>query len=128
MFDLLPRWFVLMADVSLKALLLAGVTGLLLRASRIRNSSLKHAAWLGVLGSLLGLPLLSSVTPAIPFRGPFRRSYSLPRRRIPRPRPLRPRPWWGWFHRPQHPRRQRKAMPLDARDFHVGAYTSIPIV
>ena len=66
MFELSLRWFVLMIDVSVKVLLLAGVTGLLLAGSRIRNSSLKHAAWLSVLGSLIGLPLLSSAIPAIP--------------------------------------------------------------
>ena len=66
MFELCLGWFVLMVDVSLKALLLAGVTGLLLAGSRIRNSSLKHAAWLGVLGSLIGLPLVSPLIPAIP--------------------------------------------------------------
>ena len=71
MSEFLLRWFVLMADVSLKVLLLAGVTGLLLTVSRIRNSSLKHAAWLVVLGSLIGLPLLSPVLPAIPIPVPF---------------------------------------------------------
>ena len=71
MSELLSRWFVLMFDVSLKALLLAGVTGLLLTGLRVRNSSVKHAAWFGVLVSLISLPLLSSVIPSIPVPWPF---------------------------------------------------------
>jgi len=115
MFELLPHWFVLMADVSLKALLLAGVTGLLLAGSRIRNSSLKHAAWLGVLSSLIGLPLLSSVIPAI--------SDSV----FPSERTARVRPGTSFAHgigRDGPPRRQNlwrswMGMPFDARRFRV---------
>jgi len=63
--ELLLRWSVLMLDVSLKTLLLATVAGVVLAVLRVRNSSLKHAAWLGVLSSLVVLPVLSMVVPAI---------------------------------------------------------------
>ena len=66
------RWLELIIDVSLKAVLLAVVTGLLLAVTRIRNSTWKHAAWLGVLVALLGLPLLSPVIPAIPIPWPVK--------------------------------------------------------
>lgn len=72
MFELSLHWFVLMIDVSLKATLLAGVTGVLLIGWRVRSSSLKHAAWLGVLSALIGLPLLSPVLPRIPIPLPLR--------------------------------------------------------
>lgn len=63
-------------DASLKVLLLAGITGLLLLAARIRDSSVKHADWRGVLASFLALPLLSPLIPTIPI--PWLVSLELP--------------------------------------------------
>jgi beta-lactamase regulating signal transducer with metallopeptidase domain len=66
MFELCSRWSIVAVDVSLKALLLAVVTGCGLWLLRVRRSDLKHAAWLGVLAGMIGLPWLSCVLPAIP--------------------------------------------------------------
>ncbi|HEX7448410.1 MAG TPA: M56 family metallopeptidase [Pirellulales bacterium] len=80
MSELYLRCSMLLIDVSLKALLLAAVAGGILRLSRVRRSNLRHAAWVGVLGGMIALPVLSAVLPAIPvpvFRG---RQSALPSR------------------------------------------------
>jgi thiol-disulfide isomerase/thioredoxin/protocatechuate 3,4-dioxygenase beta subunit len=59
------RWLILALDVSLKALLLALVTGSAVWLLRIRRSNLKHAAWLGVLAGMIGLPWLTFILPSI---------------------------------------------------------------
>lgn len=72
MSELCWQWSMLLIDVSLKALLVAVVTGGALRLLRVRRSNLRHAAWVGVLGGMIALPVLSAVLPAIPipiFRG-----------------------------------------------------------
>lgn len=66
MSELCSQWSVLALDVSLKVLLLAVVTACGIRLLRIRRSNLKHAAWLGVLAGMIGLPWLSYLLPSIP--------------------------------------------------------------
>ncbi|HEV3342227.1 MAG TPA: M56 family metallopeptidase [Pirellulales bacterium] len=66
MSELCSQWSILALDVSLKALLLAVVTACGIRLLRVRRSNLKHAAWLGVLAGMIGLPWLSCLLPAIP--------------------------------------------------------------
>jgi beta-lactamase regulating signal transducer with metallopeptidase domain len=58
-------WLIVALDVSLKAVLLAVVTGGGIWLLRVRRSDLQHAAWLGVLAGMIGLPWLSFVLPAI---------------------------------------------------------------
>jgi beta-lactamase regulating signal transducer with metallopeptidase domain/thiol-disulfide isomerase/thioredoxin len=73
MYELCLRWSVVAVDVSLKALLLAVITGCGIRLLRVRRSNLKHAAWLCVLAAMIGLPWLSCMLPTIPVplvRGP----------------------------------------------------------
>jgi beta-lactamase regulating signal transducer with metallopeptidase domain len=67
------RWFVLTADVSLKVVWLAAVGGLAIAALRIRNSNVRHAVWVGVLGGMLAMPVLDAVLPglAIPVPRPW---------------------------------------------------------
>lgn len=72
MSELCLRGLILAIDVSLKALLLAAVTASVIRLLRVRHSNLKHAAWLGVLAGMIGLPWMSSVLPAIPLPLPLR--------------------------------------------------------
>ena len=65
MLELTVHWAVLIADASIKVLVVAGATGLLLAVGRIRNSSVKHAAWMGVLSAFILLPMLSMTLPAV---------------------------------------------------------------
>ncbi|HUE15419.1 MAG TPA: M56 family metallopeptidase, partial [Planctomycetaceae bacterium] len=65
MSELSFRWFVLTVDVSIKALVLAAGAGFGLWALRVRDSSAKHAAWVGVLLGMLALPLLALTLPGI---------------------------------------------------------------
>ncbi|MBS0203444.1 MAG: hypothetical protein JSS49_11130 [Planctomycetes bacterium] len=70
MFEWTVYWPALVIDVSLKTLLLAGITGLTLSAVRLRNSAAKHAAWTGVLSAFLILPVMSMTLPAVPMTIP----------------------------------------------------------
>jgi len=65
MSELVLRWFVLTVDVSLKTFFLAAAAGSVLCVLRVRNSNVKHAAWLSVLFGMLAQPLLSAILPAV---------------------------------------------------------------
>ena len=65
MFDLSIHWLVTTLDASLKAVLLALLAVLVLRALRVNDSNLRHRVWTGVLLGMLTLPLASQVVPAL---------------------------------------------------------------
>lgn len=65
MSELALHWFAIVVDVTVKSILLAAVTGLTLACLRVRNSSIKHAAWTGVLVALIALPVISPLIPGI---------------------------------------------------------------
>ncbi|HEV3416058.1 MAG TPA: hypothetical protein VG056_04575, partial [Pirellulales bacterium] len=56
---------VLLADVSLKAVLLAGAAGAGLLIFKVRSSNVKHRVWTTVMVGMLLLPLLARVTPGV---------------------------------------------------------------
>ena len=64
----------LLADTSVRALGIAIVGGLV--ALRVRNAAIRHAIWIAVLGSMLLMPVVSTVLPPlrlpIPANGPLR--------------------------------------------------------
>ena len=64
-------WFDMMADGALKVVLIAIIAKLFLALSRVQDSSIKHAVWLLVTGSLVVLPLLAIVSPTIAIPWPF---------------------------------------------------------
>ncbi|HEV2378791.1 MAG TPA: M56 family metallopeptidase [Terriglobia bacterium] len=57
-------------DPALRAVLLAGLAGLALRAFRVKHSSAQLAVWTGVLYVSLALPLLTSLLPPVSLRVP----------------------------------------------------------
>jgi beta-lactamase regulating signal transducer with metallopeptidase domain len=62
-----PSMFDLLAEVSLRALVLAAGVGLLLLVLRVRPGAVRHAAWSAVMVAMLLLPVLTPRVPAIPF-------------------------------------------------------------
>ena len=54
-------WLIgLLADVSLKSILLAAVAGAGMAVLRVRNSSIRHRVWTAVLTGMLVMPLLAA--------------------------------------------------------------------
>src|SRR5438093_7363782 len=64
-------------DASVRAVLLAGVVGLILGALRIRSSGVRYAAWRAVLCAMLLMPALPYFIPSIAI--PLRISPTAPR-------------------------------------------------
>ena len=62
-------WLVLIVDISIKSLLLAGVAGMAVVVLRLRDTNLRHRAWTAVLLGMLAMPALVCVTPAVPLPG-----------------------------------------------------------
>ena len=61
-------WFVL--EISLRALAAALAVGLVLRLLRVRAAAVLHSAWSAVLVSMLLMPVLPSIVPALPVSVP----------------------------------------------------------
>lgn len=62
---------VVILDASLRAAALALAVWAVLKAARVQDAALKHAAWRGLLYAALLLPLLSLALPEIPLRIPL---------------------------------------------------------
>ncbi len=59
-------WLIgLLADVSLKSILLAAVAGAGMAVLRVRNSSIRHRVWTAVLTGMLVMPLLAAWAPGV---------------------------------------------------------------
>ena len=67
--QIVNAWLVLIVDVSIKSLLVAGVAGLALVVLRLRDTNLRHRVWTAVLLGMLAMPALVYVTPAVPLPG-----------------------------------------------------------
>ena len=65
MTELAFRWFVVAADASLKVLFLAVLVAAGIAMFRVRNSAVRHAAWLSLLLAMWTLPLLPAVLPSL---------------------------------------------------------------
>src|SRR5262245_11560041 len=59
------QWLVLALDASIKAALIALVTGALLQLSRAADSNIRHRVWMAVLVGMFFLPALSRVIPGL---------------------------------------------------------------
>ncbi len=59
------------AEPALRSLIVAGAVGVSLAALRVSGTKMKLAAWRGVLGVALAMPLLSFALPAMPFSMAF---------------------------------------------------------
>ncbi|MCG8653475.1 MAG: hypothetical protein MI861_26790, partial [Pirellulales bacterium] len=70
MFESSPQWLIFGLDLSIKAILLVAIAGLVLRLLRVRDSNLRHRVWTGVVGGMLLLPWLALTLPAIPLHVP----------------------------------------------------------
>ncbi len=55
----------ILADSSVRAVLLAALVGLALVVGRVRNVTSRHAAWAAVLCAMLGLPFLTAILPGV---------------------------------------------------------------
>ncbi|HEY3964109.1 MAG TPA: carboxypeptidase regulatory-like domain-containing protein [Planctomycetaceae bacterium] len=69
MSDLSIQWLIVFVDASVKAALVALVAAAGLSLLRVRDSNLRHRAWMGVLCGMLLLPVLTQVIPTL--RLPF---------------------------------------------------------
>src|SRR5450432_3072634 len=76
MHQLAQAWLVLIIDISIKSMLLAGVAGLALFTLRLRDTNLQHRVWTAVLLGMLAMPALVYVTPAVPL--PARLVFAIP--------------------------------------------------
>lgn len=70
MFEFANQWLLLLLDASVKCLLLAGLAAATLKVLRIRDPSLCHRVWSGVLIGMLLLPVLAVSLPTIPLTVP----------------------------------------------------------
>ncbi|HZJ33984.1 MAG TPA: hypothetical protein VFD21_20595 [Vicinamibacterales bacterium] len=59
------RWLALLADASIRALVIAAAVALILAVFRIRNSSTRHSAWAVVVMTMLMMPMLVRVVPPV---------------------------------------------------------------
>lgn len=59
------RWLALLADASIRALVIAVAVALVLAVFRIRNSSTRHIAWAVVVMTMLLMPMLVRVAPPV---------------------------------------------------------------
>ena len=59
-----------LVDASVRALLIAAAVGIALEALRIRQSSVRHAAWTAVVLAMLALPVAPKWLPAVPVAMP----------------------------------------------------------
>jgi beta-lactamase regulating signal transducer with metallopeptidase domain len=78
------RWLALLADSSIRALVIAAAVALILAVFRIRNSSTRHTAWAVVVMTMLMMPMLVRVVPPVRVQFPD----SLPSM-VPMPAPAR---------------------------------------
>ena len=60
----------ILVEASIRAVLVAGVIGLVLAVLRVRAGGVRHRAWTAVLGAMLLMPVLPSWLPAIPIAMP----------------------------------------------------------
>lgn len=70
MFQISSQWMLFLLDISVKALLLAGIAGLSLKLLNVQDSNIRHRVWSGVLAGMLLLPLLALALPTIPLSVP----------------------------------------------------------
>ena len=70
MFQNADQSMLLLLDVSIKAILLAGIAVLVLKLFRLRDPNVRHRVWSVVLAGMLLLPLLALALPTIPFSMP----------------------------------------------------------
>ena len=59
------RWLALLADASIRTLVIAAAVALILAVFRIRNSSTRHSAWAVVVMTMLMMPMLVRVVPPV---------------------------------------------------------------
>ena len=65
MSEIASNWLVIIADCSIKAIVLAAIAWAVIRVLNLQDSNLRHRVWTTVLAGMIVLPLLSQVTPAI---------------------------------------------------------------
>ena len=62
--------FLLLAEASIRATLVAAAVAIVLWVTRAESSRVRHAAWAGVLAAMLAMPVLPSLVPASPVEWP----------------------------------------------------------